>query len=150
MELFRVTQKTFADLEGIGGLIAASRWNEKGYRVVYLAENRALAILEYLVNITGFDIIPRDVVLMTVSVPDDFKEIDPASLPPGWPKSSGLTRKLGTEFLREKTSLLLKVPSIHVPHEWNFLFNPAQADSQSCELKSIEDLEIDNRFFPIL
>ena len=55
--------------------------------------------------------------------------VDPASLPPRWKGVRHLqaTRALGTRWIREGRTPVLRVPSVHVPGEFNYLVNPLHA-----------------------
>lgn len=138
MEIFRITKAEYANLDGIGGLMVSGRWHEKGVRVVYFSENRALAILEYLVHIGDKLLLPDNLVLLTLQFPDDliFSTVDSSTLPGDWKNKLLFTRHLGTKFLIEKKNLLLKVPSVIVSDEYNFLFNPLHNDSSACKITS--------------
>ena len=49
MRMYRLAKaKYIHDLSGMGARIAGGRWNEKGTAVLYAAQNRSLAIVEYL------------------------------------------------------------------------------------------------------
>ncbi len=146
MLLFRITQRDYANLDGSGGLLISSRWNEKGHRIVYLSENRALAVLEFLVHITSFDFSPADMALLTVDVPENCIEIDRKTLPDGWEKSYWVTRKIGTDFLIQKQFLLSSVPSVIVPVECNYLLNPQHALAAKCKITNSEPFDFDKRF----
>lgn len=52
--------------------------------------------------------------------------VEPASLPRGWdaPKHSRATQELGTQWIRSRRTAVLRVPSVHVSGEWNYLLNP--------------------------
>ncbi len=53
--------------------------------------------------------------------------LEPSDLPSDWPtdRGLGLTRDMGTGWLKRNESLVLGVPSAVIPLETNFLINPA-------------------------
>jgi RES domain-containing protein len=55
------------DLSGIDARIAGGRWNVKGTALLYTAENRALATVEYLVHVP-IAIIPGNLKMATLDV----------------------------------------------------------------------------------
>ncbi|CAN5814292.1 hypothetical protein BH24DEI2_BH24DEI2_07660 [soil metagenome] len=99
--------------------------------VVYLASSLALAALELLVHID------HERALSThVAIPVDFDEtliltVAQDSLPENWSRPEALvqTRALGDAWLRSKASVLLRVPSVIIPAENNYLFNPQHPDA---------------------
>ena len=146
MKLYRVTKKEHATLDGVGGMLVSGRWHEKGHRVVYLSENRALALLEFLVHLSDYSLAPSDLILMTVHVPDVFENADQKKLPKGWKESQGISRKTGTAFLSANKHLMLRVPSILVPDEGNYLLNPLHTLAGQCGIIATEILNLDQRF----
>lgn len=125
MRLWRISN--YADLQGVGGLKAPGRWHHKGIPVVYLAESPALAMLETLVHFE----------LDIQEVPDSFQLLEvefsgrkgvcrlaTEGLESGWERNLEYTRALGDEWLSSMQGVLLRVPSVVVPHSCNYLFNP--------------------------
>jgi RES domain-containing protein len=115
---------------GDGGRFTAGRWNHRGHLVVYCSESRALAALEFFVNLDP-SVAPADLAFIAADVPDelvtDFKRED---LPSNWldyPAPDSL-REIGTEWLTRKSSAALRVPSAVIPEEHNILLNPRHAD----------------------
>ena len=48
MRAFRLCRTTYPAYDGEGARRAGGRWNSKGIRVLYMSENRSLAVLEIL------------------------------------------------------------------------------------------------------
>ena len=70
MQVYRLAKaKHIRDLSGAGARIAGGRWNLKGTAVLYTAESRALATVEYLVHVP-IAIIPRNLRMAAIDVPD--------------------------------------------------------------------------------
>ena len=126
MKVYRITKTEYAeDLKGTGAKLFGGRWNHIDSPCIYTAESRALSVLEYAVNV-NIDFIPRALSLCIFEIDDNriftIKEED---LPGNWrdtpaPKS---TKDFGTKFLQEKQAIL-KIPSIIIPTEFNYLINP--------------------------
>ncbi|HAA46132.1 MAG: hypothetical protein XD36_0051 [Halomonas sp. 54_146] len=136
----------YTDLSGIGGTITAGRWHHKGQPVVYLADSPATALLEVLVHFEmSIDELPDQFTLLRVELPSSASEMSvEASLPEAWPQQQQLTRSLGSQWLNESNSLLLKVPTVIVPHNCNYLFNPRHPDASLARL-SVEQFPLDLR-----
>jgi RES domain-containing protein len=125
---------------------AGGRWNSPGSAVVYTASSLPLAALEVLVHL------PRESILAKfVSIPVDFDEglitwLE-AAPPPDWrdypaPVS---TMTIGDEWLRSRASPVLRVPSVIIPGENNFLLDPAHADFAKLSIGKPEDFRFDPR-----
>ena len=130
MILWRISNH--ANLSGIGGVKARGRWNSKGRRVVYLAEHPALAMLEVLAHLeTGMDKLPDRMQFLKVDISDQasLKTLPEDFLASRWPARLGMTRRRGDHWLNERSSLLLKVPSVVAPESWNYLFNPLHPEA---------------------
>jgi len=112
-------------LSGEGARLYGGRWNHKGTAVVYAASHVSLAVLEALVH---SETLPKNMVLVAYDVPDvpPAGERAPASLPGDWAAYpfSKATQDIGTEWVRGRAELALRVPSAIVPHEMNWLLNP--------------------------
>lgn len=136
MKIFRITKSEHANLDGVGGLMVSGRWHEKGIRIVYFSENRSLAVLEYLAHIGTSSLLPSKLVLMTLVFSEkiNFKEISIKELKKDWQKKLLYTRNIGSKFLKENKNLFLRVPSVIMPDEYNFLFNPLHPDSKQCTI----------------
>ncbi|XKH61176.1 RES family NAD+ phosphorylase [Halomonas sediminis] len=142
--LWRISNHT--DLSGIGGTITAGRWHHKGQPVVYLADSPATALLEVLVNFEmSIDELPDRFTLLRVELPPTTSEASIYNdLPEIWHQQQHLTRSLGTNWLNESSSLLLKVPTVIVPHNCNYLFNPRHPEASLAAL-SVEQFPLDSR-----
>ena len=57
------------DLIGVGAKLFGARWNISGTACLYTAESRALALLEYTVNVNIADI-PKALSFTVIEIPD--------------------------------------------------------------------------------
>lgn len=134
MVLWRISRHR--DLSGIGGLKAAGRWHYAGHPVVYLAESPAAALLEVCVHTSANDV-PPEFTLLRIEGPDmDIPSLRIDELPEDWRTRLEVTRDLGTAWVEQKESTLLRVPSAIVPETMNFLFNPTHR--QAAEFRIAE------------
>lgn len=115
--------------------------------MVYLAESLALAALELLVHIDHERALDD-----FVAIPVDFEEnlvlaVDPADLPEDWGEPQGLpyTQRLGDQWVREKASVLLRVPSRIVSVERNYLLNPRHPGAARVRLGEPQPFHYDHR-----
>jgi RES domain-containing protein len=127
MVLWRISRHR--DLSGIGGLRASGRWHFTGQPVVYLSENPAAALLEVCVHTAANDVPPEFTLLKVVGPDVEVAVVEESDLPQGWQRDFAITRRLGTEWLQRRETILLKLPSAIVPQTWNFLCNPLHPDA---------------------
>ena len=107
------------------------RWNTRGSSVVYLSSSLSLAVLELFVHLTAEDARLR-LLAIPVGIPEDLamEELSMSELPEEWRSepASDACKVLGSEWLEAGKTLLLKVPSVIVPHESNYVLNPKHPD----------------------
>lgn len=146
MKVYRITKTKYAeDLSGSGAKLYGGRWNHIDSACIYTAESRALSVLEYAVNI-NIDFIPRALSLCVFEIDESqVYSLNQEGLPGNWratpaPKS---TKDYGTQFLKSNKPIL-KIPSIIIPEEFNYIINP-QVASLSFKLVEIKDFVFDLR-----
>ncbi len=142
--LWRVSRHR--DLTGAGGLHAPGRWHHRGAPVVYLAETPSGALLESCVHTSANDI-PPHYTLLGVSVPASvsLEEVNAKALAEDWREQYEVTREIGSRWLREKRSCLLRIPSALVPHTFNVMLNPQHAHASKVRIESTVQYPFDPR-----
>jgi len=151
MFVYWIARKRYIrDLSGIGARLYGGRWNRKGIGLVYTSESRALALVEFLVNVP-FSILPSKLYIATVEIDDQIRpiEIPLGDLPKNWrkfPAPSELA-EIGSKWAVSNESVALRVPSAVVPHEFNILLNPSHPDIRHVAITTVEGLEMDKRLF---
>ncbi len=150
MIVYRLSKSKFsADLTGKGAEKAGGRWNSKGVAMVYTSSSRALCTAEVSVHVP-LGIVPADYELVTIEIPDDsVTEAGIKDLPGDWrsfphPNS---TQKLGDRFVREGRFLVLKVPSVVVQGDYNYLINPRHEAAAKVRVVNTEPFLFDKRLF---
>jgi RES domain-containing protein len=148
MLVYRIGKTKYAlDLTGEGARLNGGRWNHKLTACLYTSETRALALLEYTVNV-NIDDIPRALSFTTLEIPatpmEVLKEDD---LPGNWKRAPApaSTKDFGTALLKAAKSLILKIPSTVIPNEYNYLINPAHPAHKDCKILEMEDFVYDLR-----
>ena len=132
---------------GDGSARRGGRWNRAGTRVVYCAESRALAALEVLVHAddtASLGAIPW--VVIPATVPSELVE-RPARFPLTWREypHSGDTQDFGSAWARDVRSVALRVPSVVVPGEFNYVLNPQYPEFSKVKLGLPEPFSFDPR-----
>ena len=151
MIAFRLSKTKFAsDLSGKGAEKSGGRWNSKGTAMVYASESRALCTTEIAVH-TPLGNLPLDYMIITIEIPDDIevKELNISEIPADWKSfpHSHSTQEIGDRFVTADKYLVLKVPSVVVQGDYNYLINPAHKDCGRILIKSIEPFAFDLRLF---
>lgn len=148
MILYRIAKCNYAaDLSGAGARLYGGRWNSIGQPMVYMASSPSLAVLEVLVHLPA-SIFPANFCLAEFNVPDNnILTADNASLPDDWKDISPpiALKRLGDAFLKQNKFLLMKVPSVIVPQEFNYLFNPLHSDAAKAQLIQTNPFSFDER-----
>jgi len=147
MEVYRIGKTRHSkDLSGEGARLNGGRWNHILTPCLYTSQSRALAILEYTVNI-NIDDVPRALSITTIEITEDnIIFLSQSDLPGNWMQvpSPSSTKDFGTHLLKAATSII-KIPSIVVPQEFNYLLNPLHPDSKDFKIISVEDFVYDVR-----
>ena len=149
MQVYRITSSRYSrDLSGTGARLYGGRWNPQGISVVYSAESRALATVEYLVHVP-LSLVPRDLSLVTLHIPDGipYTTMTIADLPANWrdyPPPPALA-DLGVQWVTALGTLLLRVPSAVVAQEHNVLINPLHPDMPHITIAQVEPYQFDAR-----
>lgn len=151
MRIFRLIRKKYGiQLSGKGAALSGNRWNSKGTELIYYADSRALAMAEVAVHLS-LSILPKDYVMVEIEIPTSVSIVSLTTdeLPPSWNSFPHLldTQKIGDDFVAERKSCVLKLPSAVVPGDFNFLINPHHADFASISIKGQEDFPFDSRLF---
>ncbi|HEX3941467.1 MAG TPA: RES family NAD+ phosphorylase [Acidobacteriaceae bacterium] len=149
MILWRISN--YADLLGLGGMEASARWHTAGRPIVYLAENPSSALLEILVHLEADeDDLPKKYQLLKIEAVAEIaqEKVDPRSLPVGWRANRTATRAVGDQWLEQRSTALLRVPSMITPETSNWLLNPRHADATRMEIMRVEGASYDQRLLP--
>lgn len=146
---WRICSPQYADsvYSGEGARIHGGRWNSKGRAVVYSSESIALAVLEQLVHVEEVAVLSTFVAVSATLEEDAVEVLDPAALPDDWrtyPAPPAL-QAIGDAWLSGDRSLALRVPSVTVSGQYNYLINPAHPDFAAVEVSGPEPLNLDPR-----
>lgn len=90
---------------------------------------------------------PPNYVIVSLEIPDDVASVTAPSLVPDWFEDQQWSKETGDSWLRDGNSLLLRVPSVVVKAEQNYLVNPMHPDMLSIRITDIAPLSFDKRLF---
>ncbi|MBP7141703.1 MAG: RES domain-containing protein [Opitutaceae bacterium] len=134
-------------LSGEGAAKFPGRWNSAGHRIIYLGESRSLAALETLVHVEDLTLLSA---IAWIAIPVSFDESlvsIPKVLPSDWHVSppATATRQFGDQWIDERRSVVLRVPSVVTKGEFNYLINPAHPDFRRIKVGTPESFRFDKR-----
>lgn len=134
--------------DGEGASFYGGRWNSPGVRMIYTAESIALGALEILAHLG------RDTKLIGkyVVIPVEFdakltQYLNPNLLSKNW-KSYPVpydSQQIGDNWIASQKSVILRVPSVLVPDEHNYLINPGHPDYRKLKIGKPKKFEWDSR-----
>lgn len=134
-------------LEGEGARRFGGRWNSKGTRVAYLSDSPALAALEILVHTRSEEDL-QDYLMLELAFDEVLVEaVSGDALPEGWDQLRPPTQAqaIGDRWVAEGRSLLLRVPSVVIPRQFNYLLNPQHPDMSKLKVGEPETFRFDPR-----
>jgi RES domain-containing protein len=140
-------QRLGTALSGQGAADFPGRWNIKGQFVAYLGQSRALASLEVLAHAEDRSLLNG---VQWVAIPVEFDEalvteLNP--LPKGWDAvpTSPTAAAAGRDWYGSKKSALLRVPSVVVKGEFNYVLNASHPDASKVVAGTAEPFRFDPR-----
>jgi RES domain-containing protein len=145
--VYRITAcKYIDDLSGEGAYRYGARWNKKGTRILYTAENAALAMLEALAHITMLSV-AEPYCMARLSIPESWELVQESDLPSQWKDQPppDMLASLGTDFVQAAKTLALKVPSVLVPDNFNVLINPLHPLFKEVKVIAVSKVSFDQR-----
>lgn len=145
MKVFRICREEYANALKASGRM--NRWNKDGQYVIYAAESRALCALELLAHTNG--VVPAGhYKTMVIEIPESgIKEIGTNELPVNWKsvKAYPLLQRMGSEWYEIQEQLLLKVPSVLIPFEFNYAINTRHPGFKQVRIEALESFFWDDR-----
>ena len=151
MIVFRIVHKSFS--QSLVGSGQPGRWNKSGQKVIYAAESIALAFLESMIRRQGVGF-NEDFKIMFLEIPQDLSitNIDLASLSPGWDniRNHAVSQERASSWFLSLESPVLRVPSVVLPHSFNFVINTEHKEFKKIKIIDITPLLPDSRIDTIL
>lgn len=151
MRIWRICKARYADeaFSGHGARRFGGRWNTPGVPMVYASSSLALAAIELFVHLEANQQ-PDDLVSIAALLPErePAQQLDPDQLPPAWwTDDFDPLRDLGDRWIREKSSLAIRVPSAALRMEWNVLVNSTHLAIASIQIEPPAPFHFDARMF---
>jgi RES domain-containing protein len=150
MRIWRICRAVHAAdaFSGEGARRFGGRWNSRGVPMAYASSSLALAAIELFVHLEPNQE-PDDLVSIAAFLPkgEPARRIEARELPEGWRNDSGPLRPLGNKWIRERSSLAMKVPSAALYPELNVLVNPLHPAIAKIRIEPPQPFRSDARMF---
>lgn len=148
MDVYHLGTTKFADqLTGEGAKLHGGRWNLIGSACIYTSESKALCVLEYAANVQ-LEELPASLSITIYNLPDkSWKEFSGKELPENWTQIPvpQETKEWGSFHLQQAKYLALRLPSVVIPSEFNFILNPMHTDFKKIKITEIHSFSFDKR-----
>ena len=149
MEIFKICKEKYAQNLQASGV--SNRWNKKDEFVIYAGSSRSLSTLETVVQRSGINTAHK-YKMLKINIDDSIfvKEISIIDLPIKWESLEAYVdlQEIGSKWYQSNESLVLKVPSVIIKEEFNFVINTKHPlFEENVKLAVIEDFFWDKRFF---
>lgn len=130
-----------------GARLFPGRWNTSLSPLIYTSEHYSTAMLEKLVHANS--VLPPNQHYVRITIPNGISyELFQTAAYPGWDgKDEGLCKAFGQEWVAERRSALLIVPSIPARIERNILINPQHPDAAKITHDLAEPIWWDERLY---
>ena len=150
LNAYRICKTKYAAtcFDGEGAFRFGGRWNSPGTRILYTAGSLSLAALEMLVHLNNEEVLLS---YSFAAVEFDEKYILPVEefrmLPDDWSASPAPVeiQRVGDNWVRSNSSLILRVPTSVLPLEFNYLINVAHPDFTKLKLGNPQKFKFDHR-----
>jgi RES domain-containing protein len=131
-------------LDGAGGLYRPGRWHTQGKPVTYFGASPSLVVLERLVHLDPQNL-ESDLVLGRFEGDLSMQDAGDLSQVFDLLGNEDRTREVGDQFLAAKLACLLRVNSVIVAEEFNYVFNPLHVDAPKIALVHERPFKFDDR-----
>lgn len=124
MEVFRIASDKYTKQLTASG--KSSRWNKDNQFVIYAAQSRSLSTLELVVHKNIQTVLKYEVMIVSIAdIETLYTRLHIKDLPKRWReyKSYADLQDIGSDWYVNKKSLVLQVPSVIIPQEFNYVIN---------------------------
>lgn len=147
MKVYRISKCQYIDdLTGTGAAMYGGRWHNKGTHVLYTAATPSLALLESVVHIATIK--AKGFCMICLDIPEDnITTLIINELPSEWfisPPTDAL-KFIGDAFINANKFLALRIPSVIMPEENNYLLNPSHKDFKKVKIIYNRTIPLDER-----
>lgn len=134
---------------GEGARLWGGRFNSQGTAAIYTSGSLSLALLENLVQTADRSLLKKKRLIKAIVPKSLIYAPSKDDLPKSWnaiPAESN-SRVFGDLWISQEKSAVLKVPSVVVPVEYNYVINPQHSQFEEIVIQPDQALPLDPRFF---
>lgn len=151
IRIWRICRREYKEtaFTGEGAKLFGGRFNSEGIATVYTSGSLSLSLLEMLVQSNDRSYLRRCEVF-SVEIPKSLVDTpDETNLPDGWNRIpyGSASQHFGNKWLLSNKNLALRIPSVVVAIEFNYVLNPNHPDFNHIQITEREQEEIDKRLF---
>jgi RES domain-containing protein len=127
MRLWRVCNPKYSPLSANGSAINGARWNPVNCPILYLGENSSLVAWERYVHIeakgsaSGLKL-NMAFIDLTLEMINSISHV--MNLDSDWHQRQDYTQDIGSKWVTNAESAILRVPSVVIQGQYNYLLNP--------------------------
>lgn len=149
VKVWRVTHTDYASdaFSGEGARLYGGRFNSEGRPAVYSSESLSLSLLEVLIQIEDRDYL-QNLALFYADIPSRLIwQPAPETLPDRWNRVpyGRDSQQFGDRWIKEENRPVLRVPSVVVPVEYNYVLNPSHLDFEKIKVTRATGVQLDER-----
>jgi len=130
MEVFRISRSAYAHQLTASG--KSARWNKDNEYVLYTGSSRSLSTLELVVHRGSMTTaVPYEMMVISLGVDEKlYTQLKIADLPANWRSAAAYPelQEYGSAWYTGNRSLILKVPSVIISQEYNYIINTRHPD----------------------
>ena len=133
--------------DGEGASQYGGRWNHPGFPVVYCSGTLSLAALELFVQLDSASYM--SLVAIEAQISDEIPIGLLEKLPKNWNQYPAPleAQNCGREWIESERTVILKVPSVIIPREYNYILNPKHVDFNKIKIKPPTPFTFDSRMY---
>lgn len=151
IRVWRICHREYKEsaFSGEGAKRYGGRFNSEGIAAVYTSGSLSLSLLELLVQVYDRSYLRHCVVFQT-DVPESLVDSPlMTDLPDHWNQIpyGHASQDFGNDWLSSSEGLALKIPSVVVPFEYNYVLNPNHPDYRNLQIEEKGQAGIDKRLF---
>ncbi len=149
--VWRITHRDYKDsaFTGEGAKLFGGRFNSEGIPLVYTSGSLSLTILEIFVQNNDRDYFKNCIFFYADLAEELIFKPDPKDFPADWNQvpHGQTSQQFGDKWISGRKSLVMQVPSVVVPVEFNFVINPHHPDFHHISYREFNLVAFDERLF---